>query len=107
MIDNTALVNVLGEVHQERYRQEEKWGQQNHPDGTGRLGDVERAFDARLRCQQNSPDNDNWRDILDEEVKEAFAEYHPDQIRAELVQVAAVAVAWIEAIDRRASSKTD
>jgi hypothetical protein len=45
-----------------------------------------------------------WRDILHEEVCEAFAETDPEALRAELVQVAAVAVKWVEAIDRRADS---
>ncbi|MFI1165600.1 hypothetical protein ACH4UM_18790 [Streptomyces sp. NPDC020801] len=36
-----------------------------------------------------------------EEALEALAEDDPGKLRAELVQVAAVAVAWIEAIDRR------
>jgi hypothetical protein len=44
-----------------------------------------------------------WVDILEEEVAEAAAESDPAKLRAELVQVAAVAVAWIEAIDRRAA----
>jgi hypothetical protein len=42
-----------------------------------------------------------WRDILLEEVAEAFAEDDPGRLRAELIQVAAVATQWVEAIDRR------
>lgn len=45
-----------------------------------------------------------WRHILDEEVAEALAETDPERLRAELVQVAAVAVQWIEALDRRAAT---
>ena len=101
MIDPIQTQLVIVEVYEERKQQDKKWGQQNHHDGTGRLGDAEKAFDARLRCQQNIPDNDNWRDILDEEVREAFAETQPEHLRQELIQVAAVAVAWSEAIDRR------
>lgn len=40
-----------------------------------------------------------WSDILLEEVAEAFAEVDPRAVRAELVQVAAVVVKFIEAID--------
>jgi hypothetical protein len=36
-----------------------------------------------------------------EEVREAMAESDPAKLRVELVQVAAVSVAWIEALDRR------
>lgn len=42
-----------------------------------------------------------WRHILAEEMFEALAESDPAKLRAELVQVAAVAVQWVEAIDRR------
>ena len=45
-----------------------------------------------------------WADILLEEVAEALAEDVPSKVRAELVQVAAVAVKFIDAIDRRVSS---
>ncbi len=48
--------------------------------------------------------NDNWRDILLEEVFEALAEEEPKELRKELVQVAAVAAQWVEAIDRRGGS---
>ncbi|MER6951259.1 hypothetical protein ABT294_45315 [Nonomuraea sp. NPDC000554] len=43
----------------------------------------------------------SWRHILHEEVLEAFAEDDPELLRAELVQVAAVAVKWVQALDRR------
>jgi hypothetical protein len=44
-----------------------------------------------------------WRDILLEEVYEAFAETDSDRLREELIQVAAVALSWVDAIDRRKS----
>lgn len=95
-------VNVLGDILRERVQQDAKWGEQNHPDGTGRDGDADMAKLDRAKCKANAPDEDNWRDILQEEVSEAFAETHPSALRAELIQVAAVAAAWVEAIDRRA-----
>lgn len=77
---------VFDDVNDERNRQDAKWGEQNHLDVV-------------------------WNAILMEEVGEASQEVlttafgaaakgHGD-LREELVQVAAVAVAWIEAIDRR------
>ncbi|TIH26025.1 NUDIX hydrolase, partial [Subtercola vilae] len=42
-----------------------------------------------------------WQDILLEEVFEAFAESDTSKLRTELIQVAAVAQQWVEAIDRR------
>jgi hypothetical protein len=41
--------------------------------------------------------------ILREEVYEAFAEEDPAALRTELIQVAAVAATWVDAIDRRAA----
>jgi len=46
----------------------------------------------------------SWADILLEEVFEALAEDDPAALRVELIQVAAVAVQWVEAIDRKASA---
>ena len=79
--------DVYFEVAQERNRQHDKWGQQNHHPL-------------------------EWLAILGEEVGEAckaaceanFAGYHRtgdySHYRAELVQVAAVAIAMIESYDR-------
>lgn len=100
--------DVLAEVAAERARQDAKWGEQNHPDGTARNGrsDRELADVSRRLCQSAAAAGMvTWRDILDEEMREAFAEDDPAKLRAELVQVAAVAVAWIEAIDRREVSR--
>jgi len=52
-----------------------------------------------LRVQRGEPAT--WEMILLEEVWEALAETDPVKLRAELIQVAAVAVAWVEDIDSR------
>lgn len=94
---------VIDSVLAERNRQDAKWGEQNHPDGTGIGGDDVRRDVMTSLCQAAAASGSvTWRHILDEEVAEAFAEPDPAKLRAELVQVAAVAVAWIEAIERRA-----
>lgn len=93
---------VLEEVRCERRTQDVKWGEQNHPDGTGGEWEVLKANMARDACNQAARLGElTYRHILREEVYEAFAESDPAKLRTELVQVAAVAVAWIEAIDRR------
>lgn len=76
-------LEVLRDVHLERHQQDEKWGEQNHEDSY-------------------------WLGILMEEVGESATDVientldsHTARLREELVQVAAVAVAWIECIDRR------
>lgn len=111
-----TLEIALQDVGDERQRQTEKWGEQNHPDGTGaelrpfmhtsvnldlRTG-REVADILRASCDgKHQAGIGTWLDILLEEVGEASAESNPVRLRAELVQVAAVAVAWVEAIDRR------
>lgn len=94
--------SVLNEIAAERLRQDEKWGEQNHPNGTGptisRLNDVDRA---RKNCDYaRQSGTATWRHILTEEVAEAYVESDRAKLRAELIQVAAVAVAWVESIDR-------
>jgi uncharacterized hydantoinase/oxoprolinase family protein len=93
---------ILLELEAERLRQDRKWGEQNHPDGTG--GDVSEALAcmARIVCEErHGAGVGTWRDILAEEFHEAVAETDHVRLREELLQVAAVAVAWVEAIDRR------
>jgi hypothetical protein len=103
---DAAAAAVLAEITAERARQDAKWGEQNHPDGTGGAFFAERAIIARAACQDAAAKGRlTWRHILEEEFKEATAEPSPTALRAELVQVAAVAVAWIESIDRRTAAQ--
>lgn len=102
-----SLQDVLTEIAEERARQDAKWGEQNHPDGTGAaygLGAVpELAADfAKQRCDAAfERGTGTWEHILFEEFCEAMAEDDPVRLRAELLQTAAVAVHWIEALDQR------
>lgn len=99
---NTHTVGVLKEVENERYRQDGKWGEQSHPDGTGLLVYKVLAQEARASCDRNFGRGEGtWADILTEEFYEAMQEQHPARLREELIQVAAVATAWVEALDRR------
>jgi hypothetical protein len=93
---------VLNNIAAERFKQDERWGEQNHPDGTSSLIYRNAATRERWRADMAAKRGAlTWRHILTEEVYEAFAETDPEKLRAELVQVAAVAAAWVEAIDRR------
>lgn len=84
-IVNLNVPRCHASILAERVRQDQKWGEQNHPP-------IE------------------WLAILSEEVGELAKEVNeqhwrerPDslmKLRAELVQVAAVAVAWLECLDR-------
>ena len=114
-----GMSRVLVDIVAERHRQDAKWGRQDHPDGTGPneywLGGLGISHDldaqelARLlrrRCQQRFAEGKGtWADISLEEFAEALAEDGPVKLRAELIQKAAVAVAWVEAIDRRLTAQ--
>ncbi|WP_447900700.1 hypothetical protein [Stenotrophomonas sepilia] len=108
--------SVLAEVAQERARQEAKWGQQNHVDWTPTSAATDLAgawpagvgdhfkFITDYKAKGAEGHRLGYFDILMEEVAEAHDEARDGNTkatRAELVQVAAVAVAWIECIDRR------
>lgn len=96
---------ILAEIQAERERQDAKWGEQNHRDGTGSPEQQQAAEVARRWCQDSFGSGyGTWSDVLAEEVAEANAERDPAKLRAELVQVAAVATAWIAAIDRRTTA---
>lgn len=99
---------IAAEIAAERRRQVSRWGRQDHP-SAGPAGTepfvpvVERCKalnDARMETGGHS-----WDAILLEEVFEALAEPDPVRRRVELLQVAAVAAAEIEAIDRRAGGQ--
>ena len=97
-----AVISVQTEVTAERQEQHSKWGEQDHDNGTGFTGAFEAAESVKHKVDRHARTGTlTWTDILAEEVAEAFAEKDPKKIRAELVQVAAVAIAWIECIDRK------
>lgn len=96
---HNAIVNgALDEVQ----NQIDKWGVQHHPDGTGSESD-KRLADVAKALTDNAAKHGGltWKLILDEEVKEAFAESNAVSLRAELEQVAAVAISWIRDLDNR------
>lgn len=96
---------ILAEIVAERERQDARWGEQNHPDGTGGIQSRMLRDEAQQTCQAAAERGAvTWLHIADEEHCEALAESDPVRLRAELVQGAAVYVAWIAAIDRRQGS---
>jgi malonyl CoA-acyl carrier protein transacylase len=101
---STRTIGVLGEVERERLRQDELWGEQNWSDGEDAFrpayAEVAQMF-QELNPYRAADGTLTWSHILGEEVAEAVAESDVVKLREELVQVAAVAVAWIECIDRR------
>ncbi|WP_084960213.1 hypothetical protein [Thermoactinospora rubra] len=96
-----SLARVLDDIQAERIAQDARWGIQDLPDGTS-PADASVAETAKKATADAAADGTlTWCHILIEEVLEAFAEADPDRLRAELVQVAAVATKWIQALDRR------
>lgn len=115
-------LHVLREVLAERIRQDAKWGEQNHPlvdpvlmsrpGGCDALRmahefEIPTARRARWLCDTRHKRGDGtFADILVEELcefVEAATIENDAAARKELVQLAAVAVAVVEAIDRRAA----
>lgn len=83
MKDKQRQEEIFNEVFEERKKQDVKWGEQNHHPGV-------------------------WQNILMEEVGEVSKEVNENKFNAkefsdyrkEMIQVAAVAIAAIESLDR-------
>lgn len=98
---------IFREVVAEMQQQDQQWGEQNHPDGTNSLykemvGPIQQAVQAAANDGHLS-----WQLILQEEVTETFAEEEPDLLHDELIQVIAVCVQWLLALDRRVIAEAD
>lgn len=97
----TDMKDILNEIEMEVNAQLNKWGVQSHSNGTGQPYDGVTADTARSICDWAAKQGTlTWRHILDEEVKEAFAESDYFKLREELIQVAAVCCSWVQALDR-------
>ena len=107
---------IFRRILDERHAQDKKWGEQNHPSVLVHpRGEAPRTPAARC-ASHGLPSADTakrvvetmatakqltWTDIAVEELAEAV-EAPNDKVRLEeLVQLAAVVVAWIECIQRR------
>ena len=103
-----GMLRALEDVEVERYRQHEVRGEQDLPDG--RLMYRTALLPIGLRAEREQATEPTWAAVLLEEVAEVVLAGDDAALRAELVQVAAVAVQWIEALDRaagRVAARTD
>ena len=98
---------VVRDLLTRRAKNYAKWGLQHHPGGSfleGPTGGTWQVVGAHLeriaRVQLELYHNTCWSAILAEEVGEALVAATPEQIRSELLDVAAVCIAWAEDIDR-------
>ena len=104
--EHISTEDVLDDVMSERLRQIQLWGHQSLQDWTGpdrsyiNLG-VNSGIVKRLQHFNDTYGQPSWAHVLLEEVFEALSEEDQKKLRAELVQVAAVAVSWVEDIDRQ------
>jgi len=99
--------HIFEEIAAERQRQNDKWGEQNHPmldrlDYVMQCKSLQDYFRRKLKAGEV-----DWHNILLEEVYEAFAETDPARQREEMIQVAAVAVQIIEYLDRQKNGSLD
>lgn len=114
-VDTGAIREVLGEVFNERLAQHQKWGQQDYPildpdyiNRDHRLVAVHYGIPSCFVAQDSVAFKSQigkltFLDILIEEVSEvAGSNRHGDKqnLRKELIQVAAVAVQMVESLDR-------
>lgn len=110
LADRRGTGHVLRELKAERARQDAKWGQQTHPSLTG-IPALD-WFEAQAEASRNRANHHaangtlSWDHIMQEEWDEARLEAakglgFEHLLRQELVQVMAVAGAWIEDLDRK------
>jgi NTP pyrophosphatase (non-canonical NTP hydrolase) len=103
------MSRLFKEIRAERKRQDKKFGEQNHLINSEWWSpDFCKAKEKFFRKINKKEDfRFSWLTVLLEEVYEAFGETDPKKQREELIQVAAVAVAIIECLDRREAKIND
>lgn len=117
MTENPYTNDILLDIVSERHRQDEKWGEQNHPSVDTVLLDRPGGCSAERMCEHFEVPNETrakflcdtadkngqltWSHIAVEELSEAISAPDDEQRLDELHQLAAVVVAWIENIKRR------
>jgi hypothetical protein len=108
MTDIDKHAQIFSEVHIERLRQDNKWGEQHH----AVRRDSEASFfkyevdTAKRRYEAYAKDGHaTWFDIALEEFWEVFAEGGAKRQREELVQLIAVCVHIVEDIDYKAKEE--
>lgn len=106
-------LNVCAEVMHERERQHAKWGEQNHPsisreftDYVTRMTRFPIELEARRECNRMTNEGRvTYAHIALEEFAEVIFAVDEKHRKGELIQLAAVCVAWVEAIDRKEKQK--
>lgn len=109
--DADTRLLISEQVLSELDRQDEKWGQQDHPDRSPSEIADDLVFHRNvaegwkwMNAARVKSGALAWDGILLEEVYEALSETDEEALEAELIQVAAVAQQWVAAIRRRRRS---
>lgn len=116
----TRTESVLLQVMDERQRQVERYGQNDDlDDGTGPetrwlapfsaepAAAIEKILRNDYEDYEEETGKPTWVHLIREEVAEAFQENDPERLEAELLQVAALCVSWVETLQRRRSAPID
>lgn len=95
-------------IERERFAQIAQWGEQRgYKDGTGHEFFLRMAgeYKAQNDARQEAGKPGVWSKVLLEEVFEALSETDELMLEDELIQTAAVCVAWIEDLRQRRGAK--
>jgi hypothetical protein len=92
-------------IHEERIRQDEKWGEQNHEMLRCIKLDTVKESLNHFRYINDRPQLYDWYTVIQEEIAEAFSETEPAKQLEKMEQVAAVAVQIIECLNRKMEVK--
>jgi hypothetical protein len=96
-----ACLSVLTDVLQERFADHARFAEQVYEDGTD-LFYATRALGAdKAIAQHREQETLTWLGLLDQAVAHAACETDPWHLRAELLGVASLVVAWLEALEGR------
>lgn len=102
MTTNNLMEEIFKEIVQERKRQKQKWGIQNHPmfsfESDRMICDISSVIYKSINDKENG--GKSWYNILMEEIYEAFSEKDYDKVRQEFIQVLAVVIQIIEYLER-------
>lgn len=91
------MSEILDEIHRECGRQERKWGVQSHGPLKWLAILTEEVGEAAMDVNELTPVHLACDDARTESDVRAYLEI---RLRAELIQIAAVATSWVECMDR-------
>jgi hypothetical protein len=108
---NQLTMTVLGDVLEERERQDDQWGEQNHPsfgvNSANRNAKMLADMWKGINAGRVKHDTLTFDGIAFEEIYEAMAEPDGPELYAELIQAAAVFACWAEKLRREGNGPAD